>query len=55
MPDADDGFTADDVELAESAKMNFETVARMAPALAAHPIFKIAKMQLDALAARLSK
>ena len=55
MADHPDGFSNDNAELAECAKMNFETVAKMAPALAAHPIFQIAKTQLDALVKRLSE
>ncbi len=55
MADETDDFTTSNWELAESAKMNFENVARMAPAIAAHPIFQIAKMQLDALVKRLSE
>lgn len=55
MSKADDGFTADTLELALSAQMNFHTVERMAPAVGAHPIWKIAQMQLDALVKRLEK
>lgn len=53
--DHDDDFSEDTTDLAECAKINFETVARMAPMIAAHPIFKIAKEQLDATVARLRK
>ena len=53
MTENPDGFSGDNAELAECAKLNFESVAKMAPALAAHPIFQIAKMQLDALVKRL--
>ena len=48
MPDNFDAVT-----LAESAKINFENLARMAPAVAAHPMFQIAKMQLDELVSKL--
>lgn len=43
----------DAAELAGSAKINFENLARMVPAVAAHPMFQIAKMQLDELVVRL--
>lgn len=49
----EDDFTEDTADLAECVKMNFETVAKMAPAIAQHPIWQIAKMQLDALVVRL--
>lgn len=51
MPD--DGFTDSNAELAMCAKMNFETAAKLMPALNAHPSYRMAKMQLDALVARL--
>jgi hypothetical protein len=51
MPD--DGFSPNNAELAMCAQMNFQTVAALAPALAAHPIFRMAQEQLDALVKRL--
>lgn len=55
MPDAPDGFTCDNAELAETAKINFENVVAEVPSLAVHPIFKFAMAQLDALVTRLSE
>lgn len=38
----------DALELLRSAEINFENFAKMVPAVAAHPIFAIAKQQLAA-------
>lgn len=54
MAEAPDGFTDDNAELALCAQMNFETVAKQAPALTRHPIWLMAKDQLDALVKRLT-
>lgn len=51
----DDDFSASTPELAECAKINFENVERMNPALKAHPIYMMAKKQLDAVVARLNE
>ena len=50
-----DGFTGDNAELAMCVQMNLATLAQMAPAVARHPIFLIAKDQLDALVKRLEE
>ena len=34
-------------EIAESAKINFENVVKMNPAVGKHPLFQIAMEQLD--------
>lgn len=52
--DTKDEFSAPTAELAECAKINFENVERMNPGLARHPIYMLAKKQLDAVCARLS-
>ena len=39
----------DALELAMSAKINFESVAKMMPAMNSNPIYSIAKAQLDEL------
>lgn len=49
-----DEFSAPTPELAECAKINFENVERMNPGLSRHPIYMLAKKQLDAVCARLS-
>lgn len=36
-------------EMLASAKINFENVERLNPALSQHPVYKIAKSQLDAV------
>ena len=46
-------FTLGTAELAGCAQINFEDVTRMAPAVAAHPFYQIAKSQLDAVVKRL--
>lgn len=51
----DDGFTVSTHELALSSQMNFDTLARMAPAFAGHPIFRLAMRQLAAVIARIEK
>lgn len=51
----DDEFSEDTPGLAECAKINFENVERMSPALKLHPIYMLAKQQLDAVCARLAK
>jgi hypothetical protein len=49
-----DDFSVSTPELAECARINFENVERMAPQLKAHPIYALAKQQLDALCKRLA-
>lgn len=51
--DAEDGFAADTTELLQCAQINFENAEKMVPGLAGHPIFRMAKMQLDAVVKRL--
>lgn len=40
-------FTEDTDELLECAKINFENVEKMNPGLNKHPIYALAKAQLD--------
>lgn len=50
-----DDFSADTPELAMCAQVNFENVEKLNPALAAHPIYALAKRQLDAVVSRLTE
>lgn len=51
---ATDEFSADTPELAMCVQVNLENVERLNPALKAHPIYALAKRQLDAVVARLN-
>ena len=50
-----DGFTENTTELLECAKINFENVERMNPGLGKHPVYILAKAQLDACVERLER
>ena len=51
MPD--DDFDGDALELARCAQINFQNFEKMSPFGAAHPIYKLAREQLDAAITRL--
>lgn len=53
MTNYNDGFDVSTIELAESAKINFENLVRTNPSLVRHPFWLIAMEQLVAVVARL--
>lgn len=53
MADRDDGFTDDTNELARCAQINFQNVERMVPTIKAHPIWRIAMEQFNAVVQRM--
>lgn len=55
MSDHDDDYTVGTLELFECARVNFENVQKMAPAIGVHPIWAIAMDQLATAIARLEK
>lgn len=48
-----DEFSVSTTELAECAKINFENVEKMNPSIRNHPLYALAKRQLDASVARM--
>lgn len=52
MADRDDGFTDDTTELAQCAQINFDNCEKMIPGLKDHPMWRISRLQFNAVVER---